>query len=123
MPTIAVIWLSETMVKEAVFVVPRVTVVVPVKLEPLIVIVVPGLPDVGVKLVMLGVEPQVKAPRLAVPEGVVTDTIPDAPLPTVAVIVVAELTVKVVAATPPKLTAVAPVKLIPVMVTTVPPGP
>ena len=43
-----------------------------------------------------------------------------APLPTVAVIVVALATVKEVAAVPPKATAVAPVKLVPVMVTTVP---
>ena len=39
----------------------------------------------------------------------------------VAVIWVAESTVKPVAAVPPKLTALAPVKLVPVMVTAVPP--
>ena len=60
---------------------------------------------------------RIKPLRLAVPPGVVTLTFPDAPLSTVAVIRVGELTLKDVAATPPKLTAVAPVKLVPVMVT------
>jgi len=46
-----------------------------------------------------------------------------APVGTVAVICVAEFTVKVVALTLLKLTAVAPVKPVPVMVTTVPTGP
>jgi hypothetical protein len=46
----------------------------------------------------------------------VTLTLPDAPDPTTAVMLVAELTVNDVAATPPKLTAVAPVKLVPVIV-------
>ena len=45
-----------------------------------------------------------------------------APAGEVAVIWVAELTVKVVAAVAPKTTAVAPVKLVPVMVTDVPPA-
>ena len=61
---------------------------------------------------------------LAVPLAVVTLTAawPAAPAGDVAVMEVAELTVKLVAATPPKLTAVAPVKLVPVMVTLVPPA-
>ena len=44
-----------------------------------------------------------------------------APAGEVAVIEVAELTVKLVALVAPNLTAVAPVKLVPVMVTDVPP--
>ena len=60
----------------------------------------------------------VKVPLLTpAPEGVVTCIVPVVPLPTVAVICVAELTVKEVAAVPPILTAVAPVKFVPVMVT------
>lgn len=59
-----------------------------------------------------------------VPLGVVTLILPDtAPAGTVAVILVAEFTEKVVAATPPNFTAVAPVKPVPLMVTTVPTGP
>ena len=63
----------------------------------------------------------VKMPVLvAVPPGVVTVIVPVAPLPTVALMVVALVTVNDAAAVPPKATAVAPVKLVPVMVTTVP---
>ena len=61
---------------------------------------------------------------LAVPLAVVTLTAacPAVPAGEVAVMEVAELTVKEVAAVAPKLTTVAPVKLVPVMVTTVPPA-
>ena len=57
-----------------------------------------------------------------VPPAVVTLT-STVPLPEgdVAVIWVAELTVKPVAAVAPKVTAVAPEKLVPVMITLVPP--
>ena len=58
-----------------------------------------------------------------VPPGVVTvtSTVP-APAGEVAVIEVAELTVKLVALVAPNLTAVAPVKPVPVIVTDVPPA-
>lgn len=56
----------------------------------------------------------------AVPPGVVILTLPDAPAPTTAVMLVADTTVKDVAAVPPKLTEVAPVKLVPVTVTVAP---
>jgi len=60
----------------------------------------------------------------AVPPGVVTWIFPVlAPVGTVAVIVVLELTEKVVAFTPPKVTLVAPVKLFQVICTTVPTAP
>ena len=54
------------------------------------------------------------------PPGVVTDTFPEAPLPTTAVIVVELTTVKEDAGTPPKLTAVTPVKFPPEMVMVAP---
>ncbi len=58
-----------------------------------------------------------------VPPMVVTLTVTaPAPAGDVAVICVAELTVKVVAAVPPKCTAVAAVKFVPVMTTLVPPA-
>ena len=64
---------------------------------------------------------KVKIPLLvAVPPGVVTVSVPVAPLPTVAVMQVSLLTVKEAAAMPPKATAVTPVKFVPVIVTTVP---
>ncbi len=58
-----------------------------------------------------------------VPPTVVTLTVTE-PVPAgdVAVICVAELTVKLAAAVPPNCTAVAPVKLVPVMTTLVPPA-
>jgi len=62
----------------------------------------------------------VKPVRVPVPTGVVTLTAPVVPVPTTAVICVAELTVKLVAAVPPKLTALALVKPVPVIVTEVP---
>ena len=52
----------------------------------------------------------------------VTSTLPEAPAGTVAVIVVAEINVNA-AETAPKCTAVALLKLVPVMVTSVPAGP
>jgi hypothetical protein len=52
----------------------------------------------------------------------VTSTAPADPAGAVAVMEVAELTVKPVAATVPNLTAVAPVKPVPVTVTDVPPA-
>ena len=59
-----------------------------------------------------------------VPEAVVTVTltVPAASAGSTAVICVAELTVKLVAAVLPNFTAVAPVKLVPVMTTVVPPA-
>jgi len=51
-----------------------------------------------------------------------TSTAPAAWAGAVAVIWVAELTVKDVAGVPPKVTAVAPVKFVPVIVTVVPPA-
>ena len=55
-----------------------------------------------------------------VPPGVVIEISPVDPVPTVAVILVGELTVNDVDSVPPKLTAVAPVKFVPVIVTIVP---
>jgi len=55
-----------------------------------------------------------------VPLAVVTTTLPEAPVATMAVIVVLFTTIKDVAATPPKVIDVAPVKLVPVIVTVVP---
>jgi hypothetical protein len=60
----------------------------------------------------------VKPANVPVPEAVVTETVPEAPEPTVALILVALTTVNVIAAVTPKLTAVAPVKFVPVILTT-----
>src|SRR6267143_1312146 len=85
---------------------------------------VPTGPVVGVKLEIVGGLMTVKLPvLLAVPPAVVTLIDPlEAPAGTVAVIVVAEFTVKL-ALVPLNRTAVAPVKFVPLMLTLVPTGP
>jgi hypothetical protein len=52
--------------------------------------------------------------------AVYTSTLPDAPAPTTAFMVVADKTVKLLADTPPNLTIVTSVKFKPLIVTTVP---
>ena len=84
-------------------------------------------PLVGLTLVTAGPVTKVNwspAPVALVPPAVVTvmSTVPAAWAGVVAVMDVALLTVKLVAAVPPKLTAVAPVNPVPVMVTDVPPA-
>jgi hypothetical protein len=119
--TTAVMDVAETTVKLAAAVPPKLTAVAPVKFVPVIVTVTPLAALVGAKLVTVGAGINVKPARVAVPPGVVTETLPDAPpAATTAVMDVAETTVKLAAAVPPKLTAVAPVKFVPVIVTVVP---
>ena len=121
--TVAVIVVAEFTVKLALAPLNS-TALAPVKLVPLIVTLVPTGPLAGVKLVTVGGLMTVKlAALLAVPAEVVTLIGPlVAPAGTVAVIVVAEATVKLALA-PLNSTAVAPVKLVPLIVTLVPTGP
>jgi hypothetical protein len=104
----------------------NVTAVAPARLVPLMVTDVPTGPLVGVKLLIVGAGPAVTVNEdelVAVPPGVVTVSTPVvAPVGTVAVICVAELTVKI-AVKPLNRTVVAPVRLLPVMTTDVPTGP
>ena len=65
---------------------------------------------------MVGGLPYVNPSMVAVPADVVTDIAPLAPVPTTAVILVAESTVNDLAAVPPKRTVVAPVRLLPLIV-------
>src|SRR5207248_2848168 len=98
------------------------TAVTPVKFVPLIVTRVPTVPFVGVKLEIVGATAKLVA-LVAVPPGVVTLSGPVVALDgTVALIVVAEVTVKA-APLPLKFTAVAPVNVVPVIVTLAPTGP
>lgn len=125
--TVAVIFASESTVKLA-DVRLNFTVVAPVRFVPLIVTEVPGAPLVGEKDVMVGAGGDVltvnSVALVPVPDGVVTEIGPDwAPFGTVAVILVSEFTVKVVADLFLNLTSVAPVKFVPLTVTTVPTGP
>ena len=119
-PTTAVILVADTTINEEAVMLPKLTVVAPVKLVPLMVTVVPLPALIGVNEVMVGAGINMNPGLVAVPLGVVTETFPDVPPATTAVMLVAETTVNEVAAVPPKLTAVALVKLVPVMVTVVP---
>ena len=119
-PTIAVILVEDPTVKELAEIPPKLTLVVPVKLVPVIVTTVPLFPLVGVKELMIGGLPKVNPSLLPVPFTVATATFPVVPVPTTAVIPLAESTTKDFAAVPPQLTEVVPVKLDPLMVTIVP---
>src|SRR5712691_6614438 len=124
--TVAVICVSELTLKEAAAPL-KATAVASVKWDPLIVTPVPTGPLAGLNELIVGAEGAAVTVKLvalvAVPPGVVTLIAPlVAPLGTVAVICVSELTVKEAAA-PLKATAVAPVKWDPLIVTPVPAGP
>src|SRR5438128_11186820 len=90
----------------------KLTLLVAVKPRPVIVTVVPTGPLVGVKEVITGTTVTTKLDELVpVPAEFVTWIAPGlAPVGTVALIVVLELTVKL-AATPAKVTSVLPLKL------------
>ena len=108
--TLVVILVSELTWKLAV--VPlNFTAVAPVRFVPVIVTGSPTPPLVGLSDEIVGAAMTVKLePLVAVPFGVVTVTVPvDAPLGTLVVILVSELTWNV-AAVPLNFTAVAPVK-------------
>jgi hypothetical protein len=99
------------------------TAVAPVKLDPVMTTTAPAGAIVGEKLVIKGSTEKL-VELVAVPAGLVTLILPVvAPIGAVAVIDVAETTVKVIALTPLKLTAVAPVKFVPVMETDAPTAP
>ena len=103
----------------------KVTAVALPRLVPVIVTVAPPTPETGVKLVIAGAPMIVKLATLVpVPLGPMTLTVPVvAPAGTVAVIDVAEITVKVIAEVELKVTPVAPRKLVPVRVTVTPAAP
>ena len=123
LPAVAVICVAEFTVKELTGVPPMLTAVAPVKLAPVMVsTALSGQPDVGEKEKMAGAaaDKKVKPALLPVPAGLVTDTWPEAPVLTMAVMRLPFTTVKDAAGVPPKLTAVAVAKLLPVMVMVVP---
>jgi len=121
--TIAVIDVAETTVNVVDGVVLNVTAVAPRKLVPVMVTVVPTVPDVGVNLVTVGAGTVKLVLDVPVPTAVVTLRGPVvAPAGTLALIDVAVL-VTMVAGTPLKVTAVALPRLVPVMVTLLPAAP
>src|SRR5665213_3667282 len=121
----AVICVAESTTKLAAAVPPNCTAVAPVKALPVMTTAVPPAsgPKVGTKPEMLGAGRYPKVPaEVPVPFGVVMLTV-TAPTPAgdVAVIWVAESTVKLEAFVLPNCTTVAPVQPVPVMTTVVPP--
>ena len=82
--------------------------------------VVPTGPLAGLKEVITGGANHVKPGSVELPPGLVTVTPPVAPLPTMAWILVDELTVNEIALTPPTVTPVAPEKEVPVIFKMVP---
>ena len=125
--TVTLIWVSEIPWIEFAFTgVPlKATPVVPVKLVPVMVTIVPGAPLVGEKELTVGLAVEVTVNEVALvamqrEQGVVTWILPVvAPPGTLVLICVLDTTVKV-AETPLKVTLVAPVKVEPVIVTGVP---
>ena len=105
---------------------PTVTLVAPVKPQPVIVIAVPPAvdPNNGDKEVIVGTIYAKAFVAVAVPPGVVTAILfaPTVPAGVIAVMLVDETTTTLVAATPPTVTLVAPVKSQPVIVIGVPPS-
>jgi len=86
LPTVAVSEVSLTTVKATAAVLPKTTALAPVKLIPVMLTIAPAPPLVGVNDVMAGAVMKVNVPVLvAIPPGVVTVIVPDAPLPTVTV--------------------------------------
>jgi hypothetical protein len=118
----AVMVVDETTVNERAAIPPKLTAVALLKLLPVMVTTSPW-PAVdgeiaeinGTGITMVGMN--VKPGNVAAPLGVVTNTLPELPVPTTAVIVVGETTVNDAAVIPPKPTVDALVKLVPVMVT------
>jgi hypothetical protein len=117
-PTVTVMLMAEFAVIVA-GVPPRVTEVAPVKFLPVITTEAPSAADFGANVVMTGAAINVNPVNVPTPWGVVTETLPVAPVATTAVMLVELTTLNDEAAVPPKETAVAPVKLVPVMVTVV----
>jgi len=74
-------------------VLPKLTAVAPVKLVPVRVTVAPLAADVGVKDVIVGAGIKVNPASVTLPPGVVTETEPDVPVATTAVMLVGDTTV------------------------------
>jgi hypothetical protein len=116
-PTTAVILVADLTENDWAAVPPKATAVAPLKLVPVMVTEVPGLPEAGVNDLIVGANTKVKVALLvAEPPGVVTIILPVEPLPTTAAISVLEFTIKEPAVLVPNLTPVAPLKLVPVMI-------
>ena len=88
-PTTAVILVELNTVNDATATPPRLTTDAPVKLVPVMVTVAPAAADVGKIEVIVGADTVKVTTDVAVPPGVVTETVPVVPLPTTALMLVA----------------------------------
>lgn len=95
--TIAVIVEGDTTTNEVAAIPPKLTAEAELKFVPEIVTEVPAVASVGENEVMVGGGKKVNPASVPIPVGVFTVTLPDAPLPTTAVIVVEDCTMKEVA--------------------------
>ena len=123
LPTTAAMLFALATANEVAGVPPKLTAVALVKFVPVMFIIAPDAPKLGENDVMVGGCRKIKPESPPEPAALVTDTLPEVPLPTTAVIVFAFTTVYDVASVPPNFTAVVPAKFAPVMVTTVPTPP
>ena len=115
-PTSARIRLEDTTVNADTLVPPNDSWLVPFKLFPLMVIMVPDAAVVGAKEVIVGGGMKVNPLRVAVPPGLVRLTSPVEPVLTLATMDVEDTTVKAETGVPPNERLVVPFKLFPVMV-------
>jgi hypothetical protein len=119
-PTMATIDVEETTVNELTGVPPNVMANVLSKFVPVILMSAPAAAVVGAKVVIVGAGINVKPANDAVPPGVVKLTAPDDPVPTMATIDVADITVNEVTGVPPNVMANVLSKFVPVILMSVP---
>jgi biotin-(acetyl-CoA carboxylase) ligase len=119
-PTIATIEVADTTVNADTVVPPSVTIEVPLKFVPVILMTAPAAAVVGAKDVIVGAGMNVNPSNEAVPPGVVRLTAPDDPLPTMATIEVADTTVNADTVVPPNVTMEVPLKFVPVILMSTP---
>jgi hypothetical protein len=119
-PTVAMMVVDESMIKEVAGVPPKLSAKVPVKFVPLMVIVAPLPAFVGENEVIVGGAMNPNPSSDAVPPGVVRLTAPEEPLPTIATMDEEETTVNEATGVPPKVITEVPLKLVPVIVISVP---
>jgi len=105
-PTTAEIVVLESTINDEAWAPPKLTEIALSKFIPIIVMGVPAPAELSEKELIVGADTQVNPLPLAVPYKVATEILPDAPVPTSALIWVGEIHATDVAGTPPKLTLV-----------------
>jgi hypothetical protein len=112
---VAVILVDETTLKDEAGTPPNNTALALLKSNPLMVMVVPAFADVGLKDVIVGGGRNVNPAFVPEPNVVATRTLPDAPAPTIALMLVEDKTLKLFAGTLPNVTETTSSKSSPVI--------